>query len=167
MLAIISIIVIIYMTIILRVYLSWKRVHPHPSEIRLQQIQKSSSIRNSRKSSLTRQPVHNIPARHCRNTGALSNSQRQYHIGKGRSTCISKRIWKTSVTLGMLVFIMLLSVLPKAVFGLAQVYKPYFKLQNDVGIVDLFLFINPLMDPVVYTLRLSPFRKLLLSKSTR
>ncbi|CAG2198829.1 unnamed protein product [Mytilus edulis] len=153
------------MTIILRVYLSWKRVHPHPSEIRLQ-IQNSSSIRNRRESSLTRQPVQNIPTRHCSNTSALSNSQGQYPIGNGRS--ISKRIWKTSVTLGMLVFIMLLSVLPKAVFGLTQVYKPYdFKLQNDVGIVDLFLFINPLMDPVVYTLRLSPFRKLLLSKSTR
>ncbi|VDI52683.1 Hypothetical predicted protein [Mytilus galloprovincialis] len=75
------------------------------------------------------------------------------------------RVWKTSVTLGLLVLVMLVSILPKVSIGLAMVNS-----RNDVnlakalGFADLFLFINPLLDPLIYVFRIPSFRKRLKCK---
>ncbi|CAC5395436.1 unnamed protein product [Mytilus coruscus] len=164
MLAIISVIVIIYIIIILRVFLSWKRVHPHWSEIQRQQMQNSSSNQISRETSFSRQAVTDeTTSSHSCNRTTVQNPERHNPNRNGQSE--SKRIWKKSVTLGMLVLIMLLSVLPKAALGLAEVYDPFnIKIQQAVNTADLFLFLNPLLDPVVYVLRIPSFRERLKCK---
>lgn len=164
MLAIISIIVIVYIIIILRILLSWKRVHPQSSEIQRQQMQNSSSNRFSRQTSFSRQAVTDeTTTSHICNRTTIQIPER--HNPNKNVQNITKLNWKTSVTLGLLVLIMLLSVLPKAALGLAEVYDPFnIKLTNAVRTADLLLFLNPLMDPIVYVLRIPKFRKRLRCK---
>ncbi|CAC5357645.1 HCAR1 [Mytilus coruscus] len=160
----------IFIVVILRVYKSWKQVHPSDTNNRsiteqdlptvttqLQCISGTNSYvdHNTNNDNDTIDRLQSNPQQ----SQLASSTQRATQL-TGSTQSSTHRVWKTSVTLGLLVLVMLVSVVPKVSIGLAVVNSPKdAKLAKALGIADLFLFINPLLDPLIYVFRIPSFRK--------
>ncbi|VDH93227.1 Hypothetical predicted protein [Mytilus galloprovincialis] len=164
-------ILIIYIVVILRVYKSWKQVHPNGTHIPRQPGQDLHTVRTQLQCTLrTNSYVDHNPNDDNDSIDVLQTNPQQRHRVANKAQGVSqltgstqssaRRVWKTSVTLGLLVLVMLVSVVPKVSIGLAVANSPNdANLAIALGIADLFLFINPLLDPLIYVFRIPSFRK--------
>ncbi|CAG2209836.1 unnamed protein product [Mytilus edulis] len=90
----------------------------------------------------------------------VSTSGQSSPMPKSISNTGSCRIFKTVITLGILISILLMSMMPKIILGFAVIRNPSNeKFIRALAISDLILFLNPLLDPVVYVLRIRSFRQ--------
>lgn len=90
----------------------------------------------------------------------LNTSGQSSSMPKSISNTGSRRFFKTVITLGILISILLMSMMPKIIHGFAAIRNPLNeKLIRALTISDLILFLNPLLDPVVYVLRIRSFRQ--------
>ncbi|CAC5395435.1 HCAR1 [Mytilus coruscus] len=175
-LIIIIAVLIIYIVVILRVYKSWKQVHPCGTNNRRQQTEQDLSTVTTQLHCIsgTNSYVEHNTNNDNDNIDRLQSNSQQSQLASsaqiatqltGRTQSSTQRVWKTSVTLSLLVLVMLVSVVPKVSIGLAVVNSPKdVNLAKALGIADLFLFINPLLDPLIYVFRIPSFRKRLKCK---
>ncbi|CAC5425102.1 HCAR1 [Mytilus coruscus] len=176
LLIIIIAILIIYIVIILRVYKSWKQVHPSGTNNRRQTEQDLPTVTTQLQCTFgTNSCVDHNTNNHNDTIDILQSNPQQSHRPAGSAQRTSqlagstqsstRRVWKTSVTLGLLVLVMLVSMVPKVSIGLVVVNSPKdANLAKALGIADLFFFINPLLDPLIYVFRIPSFRKRLRCK---
>ena len=89
------------------------------------------------------------------------NSQSEYGTTSAqyqRTQSGMQRIRKMTITLGLLIMVMLLSVMPRIILGLVIIAHPFnMRVHTAFSISDLYLFINPLFDPIIYALRMRSF----------
>jgi len=144
-------IVVTYIGVICRLYKSWKRVHPTVgSQLALRRYMNTDTSIMSMSATQT--------------TGITDgNSNSEYGTTSAqyqRAQNGIKRIRKMTITLGLLIMVMLLSVLPNIIFGLVVIAHPFnVKAHTALSVSNIFLFINPLFDPIIYVLRMRSFRQ--------
>lgn len=146
-------IIFTYTGVIVRIYKSWRRVHPHFSmanqDRRQSRLQLPTAIS-------TVQSEYFTGDQNTTNAGHLSM---QRSVNHGTRNAMN-RILKMAITLGFVILVLLLSVMPKVIIGLAVIGDPLnTNLNAALEISDIFLFLNPLLDPFIYVLRIRSFRE--------
>jgi len=144
-------IVVTYISVICRLYKSWKRVHPT--------IGAQLAVRPYMNTD-----INTISLSATQTTGITdSNSNSEYGTTSAkyqRTQSGMQRIWRMTITLGLLIMVMLLSVMPRIILGLLVIAHPFnMRVHTALSVSDLFLFINPLFDPIIYVLRMRSFRQ--------
>ena len=87
------------------------------------------------------------------------NSQSEYGTTSAqyqRTQSGMQRIRKMTISLGLLIMVMLLSVMPRIILRLVIIAHP-FNMRVHTAFSISFLFINPLFDPIIYVLRMRSF----------
>ena len=144
-------IVVTYIGVIYRLYKSWKRVHPTGGA----QLAVRPYINTD---------INTISLSATQTTGITNgNSNSEYGTTSAqyqRTQSGMQRIWRMTITLGLLIMVMLLSLMPRIILGLIVIAHPSnMKVHTALSFSDLFLFINPLFDPIIYVLRMRSFRQ--------
>ena len=144
-------IVATYIGVICRLYKSWKRIHPTVgAQLALRRYMNTDT---STMSMSPTQATGIVNDNTNSEYGTTSAQHQRTHSG-------IKRIRRMTITLGLLIMVMLLSVLPNIIVGLVVISHPFnVKAHTALSVSNIFLFINPLFDPIIYVLRMRSFRQ--------
>lgn len=146
-------IIFTYAGVIVRIYKSWRRVHPHFSMANQDRRQSSLPLPTAMS---TVQSEYFTGDQNTSNAGSLSMQRSADHGTKNGMN----RILKMAITLGFVIVALFVSVMPKVIIGLAVIGDPLnTNLHAALEISDIFLFLNPLLDPFIYVLRIRSFRE--------
>lgn len=146
-------IILTYSGVIFRVYRSWRRIQPLLGNTTL-------GRRQSRVFSIsmtTAQTALSTQNQDANSQGHSSTNQRSVDKSKNK---IRKTV-KIAITLGLIILILLIATLPKVFVGLLVMNEPILTPEHLVAIqvVDISIYINPLLDPVIYVIRINSFRE--------
>lgn len=152
-LIIVFVIVLTYSGVLFRVYKSWRRIQP--------QLGNTIHVRQAfRRSSVTMTTVQTDFSTYNNDNSSQGHSSTQLpRVGKSKTRVM--KTMKMAITLGILILVLLIAALPKIVIGLIVMNEPSLTPAHLVGIQisDLFIYLNPLLDPIIYVLRIDTFRE--------
>ncbi|CAC5392375.1 unnamed protein product [Mytilus coruscus] len=152
-LIIVCAIVLTYAGVLFRVYKSWRRIQP--------QLGNAILVRQSfRRPPVTMTTVQTDFSTYNHDASSQGHSSTQLRsVGKSKNRV--QKTMKMAITLGILILVLLIAALPKVIIGLLVMNEPSLTPEHLVGIQisDLFIYLNPLLDPIIYVLRIDTFRE--------